>query len=109
VRAIAEALRVHKPALARLIVQEMGKVRAEAEGEVQEMIDMADLAVGQSRMLYGHTMASERPLHRLYEQWHPLGLVGVITAAATSSSPPWCGSSTRGPWRTRRPSPPCSR
>ena len=58
----------------------MGKTRAEAEGEIQEMIDMADFAVGLSRMLYGVTMPSERPGHRIYEQWHPLGPVGVITA-----------------------------
>jgi len=58
----------------------MGKIKAEGDGEVQEMIDMADLAVGQSRMLYGVTTHSERPMHRMYEQWHPLGIVGIITA-----------------------------
>jgi aldehyde dehydrogenase (NAD+) len=58
----------------------MGKIKAEGDGEVQEMIDIADFAVGQSRMLYGNTMHSERPLHRMYEQWHPLGVVGVISA-----------------------------
>ena len=58
----------------------MGKIKAEGDGEVQEMIDMADLAVGQSRMLYGMTTHSERPMHRMYEQWHPLGLVGIISA-----------------------------
>ncbi len=58
----------------------MGKSKQEGDGEVQEMIDMADLAVGQSRMLYGNTMHSERPEHRMYEQWHPLGVVGVISA-----------------------------
>jgi aldehyde dehydrogenase (NAD+) len=58
----------------------MGKIRAEGIGEVQEMIDIADFAVGQSRMLYGNTMHSERPQHRMYEQWHPLGIVGTITA-----------------------------
>jgi aldehyde dehydrogenase (NAD+) len=58
----------------------MGKIKAEGEGEVQEMIDIADFAVGQSRMLYGRTMHSERPGHRMYEQWHPLGLVGIISA-----------------------------
>ncbi|MDH5575875.1 MAG: aldehyde dehydrogenase family protein, partial [Nitrospirota bacterium] len=59
---------------------EVGKIKAEGDGEVQEMIDMADFAVGQSRMLYGVTMPSERARHRMYEQWHPLGVVGVITA-----------------------------
>jgi aldehyde dehydrogenase (NAD+) len=59
---------------------EVGKIKAEGDGEVQEMIDMADFAVGQSRMLYGLTMQSERPSHRMFEQWHPLGTVGVITA-----------------------------
>ena len=59
---------------------ETGKLKEEGDGEVQEMIDMADFATGQARMLYGKTMHSERPLHRMYEQWHPLGPVGVITA-----------------------------
>src|SRR5262245_257644 len=58
----------------------MGKIKAEGDGEVQEMIDIADFAVGQSRMLYGLTMHSERPQHRMYEQWHPLGVVGIISA-----------------------------
>ena len=58
----------------------MGKIKAEGIGEVQEMIDIADFAVGQSRMLYGNTMHSERPQHRMYEQWHPLGIVGTISA-----------------------------
>ena len=58
----------------------MGKIKVEGDGEVQEMIDIADFAVGQSRMLYGQSMHSERPEHRMYEQWHPLGLVGIITA-----------------------------
>jgi aldehyde dehydrogenase (NAD+) len=80
VRRVADGLRRNKLALAHLIALESGKIRQEAEGEVQEMIDIADLAVGQSRMLYGLTMPSERPRHRLYEQWHPLGVVGVITA-----------------------------
>ena len=80
VRRIGEALRRSKDALGTLIAIETGKIKAEADGEVQEMIDIADLAVGQSRMLYGKTMHSERPRHRLYEQWHPLGVVGVITA-----------------------------
>ncbi len=80
VRQIAEALRARKADLGALISLEMGKIRAEAEGEVQEMIDIADFAVGQSRMLYGLSMHSERPDHRMYEQWHPLGPIGVITA-----------------------------
>jgi aldehyde dehydrogenase (NAD+) len=73
-------LRDHKKSLAELISREVGKIRAESEGEVQEMIDITDFAVGQSRMLYGLTMPSERPDHRMYEQWHPLGPVGVVTA-----------------------------
>ena len=63
-----------------MITLEAGKIAAEGEGEVQEMIDVADFAVGLSRQLYGLTMQSERPQHRMYEQWHPLGPVGVITA-----------------------------
>lgn len=80
IRALGERVRLHKHALGKLVAYEMGKSLQEGEGEVQEMIDMADLAVGQSRMLYGLTMPSERPEHRLVEQWHPLGVVGVITA-----------------------------
>ncbi len=80
VRQIGQALRACKPDLGALVSLEMGKIRAEGDGEVQEMIDMADYAVGLSRMLYGATMPSERPGHRMYEQWHPLGPVGVITA-----------------------------
>ncbi|HTS51976.1 MAG TPA: aldehyde dehydrogenase family protein [Burkholderiales bacterium] len=80
VRLIVEALRRHKSVLGRLICLETGKIKQEADGEVQEMIDIGDFAVGQSRMLYGRTMHSERPCHRMYEQWHPLGIVGVITA-----------------------------
>ncbi len=80
VRQIGNALRDHKRELGELITLEMGKLRMEGEGEVQEMIDMADFAVGQSRMLYGRTMPSERASHRMYEQWHPLGPVGVITS-----------------------------
>lgn len=79
VRRIGDVLREYKDALGSLIALEAGKIKAEADGEVQEMIDMADYAVGLSRMLYGITMPSERPGHRLYEQWHPLGPVGVIT------------------------------
>jgi aldehyde dehydrogenase (NAD+) len=80
VRAIAEALRARKRALAELVTRETGKIIAEAEGEVQEMIDVADFAVGLSRQLAGITMPSERPDHRMMEQWHPLGVVGCITA-----------------------------
>ena len=80
VRQLGEALRRHKQELGRLVSLEVGKVLSEGLGEVQEMIDMADLAVGMSRQLYGNTMHSERPSHRMYEQWHPLGPVGVITA-----------------------------
>src|SRR5258706_860749 len=80
VRRLGLLLREHKDALGTLIALENGKIKAEGDGEVQEMIDIADFAVGQSRMLYGKTMHSERPAHRMYEQWHPLGVVGVITA-----------------------------
>lgn len=80
VRIVGDALRTHKDALGNLVSLEMGKIKAEGDGEVQEMIDIADLAVGQSRMLYGRSMQSERPQHRMYEQWHPLGIVGVISA-----------------------------
>ncbi|HXX12954.1 MAG TPA: aldehyde dehydrogenase family protein [Burkholderiales bacterium] len=80
VRLIVEALRRNKSALGTLIALEAGKIKQEADGEVQEMIDIGDFAVGQSRMLYGRSMHSERPFHRMYEQWHPLGIVGVITA-----------------------------
>ena len=80
IREIAGALRANKEALGKLVSLEMGKIQAEGEGEVQEMIDIADFAVGLSRQLYGLTMASERPRHRMYEQWHPLGPVGVVTA-----------------------------
>ena len=80
VRLIGQALREKKDQLGTLVSLEVGKIKAEGDGEVQEMIDMADFAVGQSRMLYGATMPSERPAHRMSEQWHPLGPVGVITA-----------------------------
>ena len=80
VRLVGEALREHKDALGSLVSAEMGKIKSEGDGEVQEMIDMADFAVGQSRMMYGNTMHSERPGHRMYDQWHPLGIVGVISA-----------------------------
>ncbi|MEP6511025.1 MAG: aldehyde dehydrogenase family protein [Dokdonella sp.] len=80
VRLCGDALRKHKDALGSLVALEMGKIKPEGDGEVQEMIDIADFAVGQSRMLYGYTMHSERAGHRMYEQWHPIGLVGVISA-----------------------------
>ena len=73
-------LRANKDALGSLVSLEMGKIKAEGDGEVQEMIDIADFAVGLSRQLYGLTMHSERPDHRMYEQWHPLGNVGIISA-----------------------------
>ncbi len=80
IRAIGDELRQHKDVLGSLVSLEMGKTKQEGDGEVQEMIDMADFAVGQARMLYGHTLHSERKAHRLYEQWHPLGVVAVVTA-----------------------------
>ncbi|CAN5427147.1 aldehyde dehydrogenase family protein [soil metagenome] len=80
VRQIGQALREKKQLLGSLISLEMGKSKAEGDGEVQEMIDMADFAVGQARMLYGLSMHSERPQHRMYEQWHPYGIVGIISA-----------------------------
>ena len=80
VRLIGQELRTHKDALGTLVTLETGKIKPEGDGEVQEMIDIADFAVGQSRMLYGKTMHSERPQHRMYEQWHPLGIVGIISA-----------------------------
>ncbi|MBV9618734.1 MAG: aldehyde dehydrogenase family protein, partial [Verrucomicrobia bacterium] len=80
VRKLGNALREAKSELGQLVTMEMGKIIAEGEGEVQEMIDICDLAVGQSRMLYGLTIQSERASHRLMEQWHPLGLVAVISA-----------------------------
>ncbi|HKV07138.1 MAG TPA: aldehyde dehydrogenase family protein [Thermoanaerobaculia bacterium] len=80
VRQLGDELRRHKEDLGRLVTLEVGKILPEGLGEVQEMIDMADLAVGMSRQLYGLSMHSERPKHRMYEQWHPLGPVGIITA-----------------------------
>lgn len=80
VRQIGDKLRLHKHALGTLVSYEMGKSLQEGLGEVQEMIDICDFAVGLSRQLYGLTMHSERPLHRMYEQWHPLGIVGIISA-----------------------------
>ena len=80
VRLIGEELRRVKADLGTLVSLENGKILAEGLGEVQEMIDIADFAVGQSRMLYGLTMHSERPGHRMYEQWHPLGVIGILSA-----------------------------
>src|SRR5215813_8153013 len=80
VRALGYALRESKEDLGRLVSLENGKILSEGLGEVQEMIDICDFAVGLSRQLYGLSMHSERPAHRMYEQWHPLGPVGVITA-----------------------------
>jgi aldehyde dehydrogenase (NAD+) len=80
VRRFGQVLREHREDLAALVIWEAGKIRSEALGEVQEMIDICDFAVGLSRQLYGNTMTSERAAHRLTEQWHPLGPVGVITA-----------------------------
>ncbi len=80
IRDLGNALREVKEPLGELVSLEMGKIRAEGIGEVQEMIDICDFAVGLSRQLYGLSMHSERPGHRMYEQWHPLGVVGVITA-----------------------------
>ncbi len=80
IRDFGNALREKKEALGDLVSLEMGKIRPEGHGEVQEMIDICDFAVGLSRQLYGLTMQSERPQHRMYEQWHPLGVVGIITA-----------------------------
>ncbi len=80
IRDLGNALREYREALGELVTLEMGKIRAEGIGEVQEMIDICDFAVGLSRQLYGLTMHSERPGHRMYEQWHPLGPIGIITA-----------------------------
>jgi aldehyde dehydrogenase (NAD+) len=80
IRLLGQALRDNQDALGNLVSLEMGKIKPEGDGEVQEMIDIADFALGQSRMLYGKSMHSERPDHRMYEQWHPYGVVGVVTA-----------------------------
>ena len=80
VRLLGEELRKSKAALGRLVSIEVGKIESEGQGEVQEMVDICDFATGLSRQLYGLTMPSERPDHRMFEQWHPLGVVGVISA-----------------------------
>jgi aldehyde dehydrogenase (NAD+) len=79
VRRLGQLLREHQSDLAELVTLEAGKIPAEARGEVQEMIDMCDLAVGLSRQLFGLTLASERPEHRMTEVWQPLGVCAVIT------------------------------
>ena len=102
---LGELLVEHKADLATLVTVEAGKITSEALGEVQEMIDICQFAVGLSRQLYGKTIASERPGHRLMETWHPLGVVGVITAfnfpsrcgpgtprSRWCAGTPWCGS-----------------
>ncbi|MCB0157641.1 MAG: aldehyde dehydrogenase family protein, partial [Caldilineaceae bacterium] len=80
VRDLGNALREHIEPLGEMVALEMGKIRVEGIGEVQEMVDICDFAVGLSRQLYGLTMHSERPGHRMYEQWHPLGPIGIISA-----------------------------
>jgi acyl-CoA reductase-like NAD-dependent aldehyde dehydrogenase len=96
VRLCARALREHKDALGSLVALEMGKIKPEGDGEVQEMIDIADFAVGQSRMLYGLSMHSERPGHRMYEQWHPLGLaIPAIVFGAVGTAGQRCTSTRR--------------
>jgi aldehyde dehydrogenase (NAD+) len=80
IRLCADALRRNKDALGSLVALEMGKIKPEGDGEVQEMIDIGEFAVGLSRQLYGLTMHSERPGHRMYEQWHPIGPIGIISA-----------------------------
>ncbi len=80
IRQLGDELRVHKKELGALVTLEMGKILVEGEGEVQEMIDICDFSVGLSRQLYGLMMKSERPYHRMYEQWHPLGVIGIISA-----------------------------
>ncbi len=92
VRLLAEELRAHKDDLGRLVTLEAGKILSEGLGEVQEMIDICDFAVGLSRQLHGLTIATERPDHRMMEVWHPLGVCGVISAFTS----PWrCGRGTR--------------
>jgi aldehyde dehydrogenase (NAD+) len=114
VRQVGEALRKEKDALGRLVSYEMGKSLQEGWGEVQEMIDICDFAVGLSRQLYGLTMQSERPAHRMYEQWHPLGVVGIISAFnfpvavwAWNSALAWiCGNVTV--WKPSEKTPLCA-
>jgi aldehyde dehydrogenase (NAD+) len=113
VRDLGNALRELKEPLGDLVSLEMGKIRAEGHGEVQEMIDICDFAVGLSRQLYGLTMASERPGHRMMEQWHPLGPVAVISAfnfpvavwSWNSALAAVCGDTTI--WKPAEPAPLC--
>ena len=103
IRDLGAALRELKEPLGDLVTLEMGKIRAEGHGEVQEMIDICDFAVGLSRQLYGLTLASERPGHRMMEQWHPLGPVGVITAFNFPVAVwAWNAAHRRGVRRSRR-------
>jgi aldehyde dehydrogenase (NAD+) len=113
VRQVGDALRANKEPLGKLVSYEMGKSLQEGYGEVQEMIDICDFAVGLSRQLYGLTMHSERPAHRMYEQWHPLGIVGIISAFnfpvavwAWNSALAWvCGNTTV--WKPSEKTPLC--
>ena len=113
VRQVGDALRTNKESLGKLVSYEMGKSLQEGYGEVQEMIDIFDFAVGLSRQLYGLTMHSERPAHRMYEQWHPLGIVGIISAFnfpvavwAWNSALSWiCGNTTI--WKPSEKTPLC--
>jgi aldehyde dehydrogenase (NAD+) len=113
VRQVGDALRANKESLGKLVSYEMGKSLQEGYGEVQEMIDICDFAVGLSRQLYGLTMHSERPAHRMYEQWHPLGIVGIISAFnfpvavwAWNSALSWvCGNVTI--WKPSEKTPLC--
>ncbi len=113
VRQVGDALRANKEPLGKLVSYEMGKSLQEGYGEVQEMIDICDFAVGLSRQLYGLTMHSERPAHRMYEQWHPLGIVGIISAFnfpvavwAWNSALAWvCGNTTI--WKPSEKTPLC--
>jgi len=105
VRRYAEALRVHRHDLGRLVTLETGKILAEGEGEVQEMIDICDFAVGLARQLHGLTIASERPAHRLMEQWHPLGVVAIISrrpCGRGTARSPWCAATPRSGSRRRK-------
>jgi len=114
IRRLGNALRAAKANLAKLVTFEMGKIIVEGEGEVQEMIDICDFAVGLSRQLHGLTIPSERPKHRLMEQWHPLGAVGVITAfnfpvavwAWNSALAAVCGDATI--WKPSNKTPLCA-
>jgi aldehyde dehydrogenase (NAD+) len=115
IRQLGDALREAKEDLGLLVTFEAGKIIAEGQGEVQEMIDICDFAVGLSRQLYGLTIASERPNHRMMEQWHPLGVVGIITAfnfpvavwAWNTALAAVCGDSTV--WKPSSSTPLCAR